>query len=391
VGGADTLSVAVSYVQMGGWELFRRRVGGLSLARMRMVCTDQMGITQPAAVKRAIASGIQVRNFAGEVTYHPKVFLAHDSSHRPIRFLVGSANLSSAAFTDSVEAGVLAADSSGLRTLNDWFNDLFQNRSAQFTPERLRTMEENWRRAASGRARARLRVRRALVTPAGAAPPIEAEDLDTLEDVFATVQLPIGLLNMDYAGNNIRNVGRVREVLREWDTVRTSARAAAGKQRSEMKLLGFADGHDLTELGRRAAAARGEEEVAELWCGWLQRTPDTELAAVNERLLVAKRVFPQFWRLQADVRDYFLANAQSPRERRVLQTIEFLCNATAVAADLSLEDMRTLAPLMEQPRRLPPHLRAEVADYFENKGTRSWDFADRRTLPLAWREAERER
>ena len=37
VDGADTLSLAVSYVQMGGWEELRRRARRLSLARMRMV------------------------------------------------------------------------------------------------------------------------------------------------------------------------------------------------------------------------------------------------------------------------------------------------------------------------------------------------------------------
>jgi hypothetical protein len=353
-----------------------------------VVCTDQLGITQPTAVTRAIASGIQVRNFAGDVTYHPKVFLAHDRAQRPIRFLVGSANLSSSAFTSSVEAGVLGADATGLDTLNDWFSDLFQHRSAEFTPDRLRTMEENWRAAASRRTRARLGVRRTLVVPPGVtAPPVDAEDLDALEDVFATVQPPVGLLNMDYAGNNIRNVGRLCEVLADWNRVRTSTRPAAGKQRSETKLLGFTDGHSLTDLGRSAAAAASEEEVARLWCAWLQQTPDADLQAVNAMLPVAKRVLMQFWRLQPEVREHFLANAQSPPDRRLLQTIEFLCNATAVVQDLSLDDMRTLAPLMDQPNRLPLHIRREVADYFENKGTRSWDYPDRRTVPLAWREA----
>lgn len=104
VHGAETLSVAVSYLQVGGWELFRHHTHGLSLPKMRIVCTDQMGITPPAAVKLAQADQVQIRNFSGDVTYHPKVFLAHDRSGHATRCLLGSANLSSSAFTTSVEA-----------------------------------------------------------------------------------------------------------------------------------------------------------------------------------------------------------------------------------------------------------------------------------------------
>ena len=54
VRGADTLSVAVSYLQVGGWEMFHKQVERLSLPRMRIVCTDQLEITHPEAVKRAV-------------------------------------------------------------------------------------------------------------------------------------------------------------------------------------------------------------------------------------------------------------------------------------------------------------------------------------------------
>jgi HKD family nuclease len=108
VDGAETLSLAVSYLQVGGWELFRRHTSELNLPKMRIVCTDQLGITHPEAVGRAIRSGVQIRNFAGSGVYHPKVYLAHDRNDRPIRFLLGSANLSTSAFTSSVEAGMLS-------------------------------------------------------------------------------------------------------------------------------------------------------------------------------------------------------------------------------------------------------------------------------------------
>jgi hypothetical protein len=324
----------------------------------------------------------------GNVTCHPKVFLAPDAQGRATRFLVGSANLSTSAFTSSVEAGVLGNDATGLSTLNDWFNDLFQNRSQVITPERLRTMEENWRRAAIGRTRARFQVRRGLVIPRGVAAPVEPVDLEIVDDVFATIQLPIGLLNMDYAGNNIRNVGRVREVLADWAQVRRSTAPAAGKQRSELKLLGFTDGQSMTALGTAALAAGSDEAVARLWCEWLQRTPNPELAQINEKLLVAKRVFPQFWRLQPEVRDHFLRNAVDPEkaDRRLPQTIELLCNARDLVQDLSLDDIRALVPLLDDSNQIPAHIRADVAEYFDNKGTRSWKYDDRRIVPEAWRD-----
>jgi hypothetical protein len=38
-----------------------------------------------------------------------------------------------------------------------------------------------------------------------------------------------------------------------------------------------------------------------------------------------------------------------------------------------------------QPQRIPAYIRDEVAEYFGNKGTRSWNTADRRVMPEAWR------
>lgn len=373
--------------QMSGWELFRKQTSGLPLAKMRLVCTDQLGITHPAAVSRAIADGVKIRNFDGKVTYHPKVYLAHDKNNRPTRFLLASANLSYSAFTGSIEAGILGEDSTGLKTLHNWFNNLFQNKSEEFTVERLREMEIKWRATAANRTRARLNVRRELAALPGLPPSVETEDLDALEDVFATVQLPIGLLNMDYAGNNIRNVERVREVLADWTNVRVLRKPAHSKQRSELKLLGFVREGELTELGRAAAAAGSREEVARLWCAWLQRTPNHELYLINEKLLVAKRVFAQFWKLQPDVRDYFLRGVENPIDRLTLQTIELLCNARSVVEDLSIEDIKTLAPLVENLERLPEFVRHSFAEYKENKGTRSWNSPDRKIVPLAWKEA----
>lgn len=387
--GADTLSMAVSYLQVSGWHLFQQHTRGLNLSRMRIVCTDQLAITPPAAVKLAQSSGVQIHNYSGNSTYHPKVYIAHNRDGHPTRFLLGSANLSRSAFTNSVEAGILSNDGAGLRKLDSWFNDLFARGSVPFTAESLQTMEQRWRAAAATRARSRLNERR-VVAPVVVTP--QTEDLDMVEDVFSSIRLPICLLSMDYAGNNIRNVARVRVVLANWAVVRRSPGSPYDKQRSELKLLGFASGTDLTRLGRAAQAAASDEEVARLWCAWVQSTPDAELAQFNPKgkLTIAKRVFDQFWKLQPDVREYFLTHAESPAapQKATLQLIELLCNASPLVQDFSLADITALAPLLAQPELLPDFVREAVIEYKDNKGARSWG-PDRRIVPLAWQAAMR--
>jgi HKD family nuclease len=369
--GAETLSVAVSYLQVGGWELLHDRVKHLSLTKMRVVCTDQLGITHPEAVKRALDKKVRIRNFQGKITYHPKVFLAHNGNGHPTRFLIGSANLSDSAFSSSVEVGILGQEAKCLGMLNRWFDNLFNRNSVDFTPQLLNEMEKRWRLAAAQRTKNRLKLRReaAIIPP-------EPEDVDTLEDVLATIQLPIGLLNIDYGGNNVRNIGKLRDVL-------ANPNAASPKQQSELKLLGFMMRGQLTALGQAAAAARTEMEVARIWCRWLKQTPNAQLDEINERLKDAKRVLDQFWQLKAEVRNYFLRNARSPKEKRIMQSIELLCNTKDVAQELSLDDIRTLSSLFTS-NEVPEYIREDVQEYFNNKGQRSWDTDDRYNIPVAW-------
>jgi hypothetical protein len=127
---------------------------------------------------------------------------------------------------------------------------------------------------------------------------------------------------------------------------------------------------------------------AHLWRECQKHIPDEVLGEFNQRLLVAKRVFEQFWLPKEEVREYFMANAESPANRRTLQTIELLCNASQVVQELSLSEIETLSGLL-QSERVPEYIRKEVEKYFNNKGTRGWDTDDRRIVPLAWREAGR--
>jgi hypothetical protein len=220
--------------------------------------------------------------------------------------------------------------------------------------------------------------------------PITVADLDAIEDVFATIQLPIGLLNFDHARNNIRNLAHLRTVLPQWGQIRAAGGSTAGKQRSELRLLGLVENHELTEVGCRVAAARSDEELARVWCDWIRQADDAVLEQLNERLPAFKRAVRQFWRLQPEVTEFFLANAQNYDEKQTLQTIELLCNASDIVQELSLENFRTLTPLIAQVERLPEYIREAVAEYHDNKGTRGWELPDRRIMPLAWRHVAEE-
>src|SRR5262249_32727731 len=126
-------------------------------------------------------------------------------------------------------------------------------------------------------------------------------------------------------------------------------------------------------------------------CAWLQKTSPNELVAINSKLLVAKRVFTQFWQLQDEVRTFFLEHAEQPtdEDKPRLQVIELMCNEREVAQELTLAVFDYLLPLLLHPGRLPDFIRSAVLDYQDNKGTRGWNFPDRRILPLAWRDAAR--
>jgi hypothetical protein len=379
----------VSYLQRGGWTLLEQSITRIDPTNVRLVCTDQFGITHPAAVRQAIAHHVQVHKYSGDGTYHPKVYLSYDHHKRPRSFLVSSANLSHSAFNNSIEAGVFGKDRKILGMLDGWFQNLFNHQSRELSERELVSMEEQWRRAAAARVTAQLRPRLQVAAPAEPAiEPVTVSELDAIEDVFATIQLPIGLLNFDHARNNIRNLAHLREVLSRWDSIRNANTDTASKQRSELKLLGMRTREGLTEVGQRVAQARTDEEEARILCAWIQTTDDAGLQQLNPRLLAFKRVMRQFWRLQPEVTDFFLRNVQNREEKPTLQTIELLCNASDIVQELSLDNFRALTPLIAQVDRLPEFVREAVEEYKDNKGTRGWELPDRRILPLAWREVE---
>jgi len=386
--GAHAADFAVSYVKLGGWNLVQTELkrAGISTATTRVLATSQLGVTQPQAVEAIRDSGVLIRNYVGGKVFHAKAIIAYDGTGKPVGAIVGSANLSESALNRAVECGIRTTDPSVLDDLRTWFESLISDKrqTREFSDVDLEFLEQTWRTSSA------LRLRQAFETPIAAVRSGVIEvDPESLEDLFVTVAIPIATLNIDHAGNNIRNLHHLREVLREFPRLSANPRLAA-KQRSDLRLLGLlARDNNLTALGREAKNRfRSEARLASLWCKWVARTPDAALDAINPRIRAFKRAADRFWTLREEVQRFFFDNLTKPSERLTLQCIELVCSGSAVVSALEIEDLRRLATVIHGPE-LPTPLRHAVDDYFENKGRRSWRDDDRRIVLEAWKEIAR--
>jgi HKD family nuclease len=376
---SERASLAVSFLQVSGWDLLKSALSPQQISTLRVVCDDQMGITNPEAVRQILKAGAEVRAYSGTNIYHPKVFIAHHGKN-PANYLVGSANLSEPALVSSVEAGITGVDADG--SMVGWFDDLFENKSAHFDDARLQRLDAAF--AARSRARLFFRQQAPAAATMSARKVPKSSDLELLDSLFSTLGDYIAPLSFDQAGNNVRNIRHAREVLaaKGWDT----------KQRSEMNLLGLASKGTLTSLGVAAQADQTDIEFAKRWIDWLSDTPDSELAKLSRyhTLVKFKRVLARFWSMQPEVRDFFLDRSanQKDGDLPILQAIELLANAQADVSVYSLIDVQTLAPLLGRLSAFPTNVRPAVSRYMRNKWSRDWGITDRRLILEAWRDAQ---
>ncbi|HAF14165.1 MAG TPA: hypothetical protein DCK99_10810 [Blastocatellia bacterium] len=372
---AHSVDIAVSYLQMSGWFMLRRDLERIPPAQVRILTTDQMNITQPAVLNAALRSGIQIRCYRGSRVYHPKVYLIHGVTKSKGIAILGSANISGSGLENGIEAGIQISDPVFFKRLTRWFDVLFRDPAAQEIDERfVEEYEKRWKRAA----RARVPLRRIAQIRGG--PDVEPtpEDLDTLDDAFSTITLPVGTLGFDHAGNNIRNLSRLLNVMARYPKIGL-------KETSELHLLGFMRDGKLSPLGVKVKRCRTATAAAKLWCSWVKRTPDAVLDALNSRLRSFKRAAKRFWRLKPEVRNFFLREITNPDERETLQAIELCCNGSEVVESLLINDFRAMAPFMLSGAKLSEFITRAVADYLSNKGSRSWTSDDRRIVLTSWR------
>jgi hypothetical protein len=371
---SHSLLISSSYIQQSGWNILER-TRGVDWSASKIVYTDQFGITNPKAISAAIDAGLQVRRYSGRACFHPKVYLGIDGAGSPVGAIVGSANLSRSGFEIGVEAGVTVEAPGALQELLRWFTKLFDDSQAP-SREELEASIATWKRLVVRRTSSALKG----LTPENSAPLVEP-DLgleEALDSVFSTLHSPVVLLNMDYAGNNVRTISRVRAVLNDWERIaRTN-----GKARNELKLLGLAHGERLTQLGEAARDAASNDEVAEIWLRGILRARPEELTAINGRLLGVSMVHRQFRTLKPNVQYFF--KAASPNEKVVLQTIELLCNTDVDLSEFELEDIRALAVSLLAGDALPADLKETIHSYYENKGARGWTSGDRTVVTNAF-------
>ncbi len=380
ISGDGRVDFAVSYLQVSGWHAVRHLIRGLDPKCVRILFTDQFDLTHPNALRLALNAGVQVRRYTGFRVYHPKVYLARNRLGVARGAVVGSANLSDSGLQGGVEAAILVTNIGVLRRISRWFTELWNDREGaeEIDHAFVREYQKRWRVAARGRIRQR-RLRRPL-TPRTRGQADHVEDIEVLDDVCETIGIPIGILSMDQAGNNIRNLSRLLAILHEFPNIE-------GKPLSELRLLGLIYGSTLNAIGRKAQSCESVESLAHVWCKWVKHQSDESLSLINTKIASFRRAAMLFSRLRSEVRAFFFANMHNPVERNVLMAIELLCSASEAVCELKLEDFRALAPILRNPAKLPRHLREAIQDYRCNKGSRSWTGNDRELLLRAWHKA----
>lgn len=366
----DRLDIAVSYVQRSGWELLKPLLDG-KYKRVRLLCTDQLGISDPVAIREIQDAGVEVRAYNGKVVFHPKLYLTSHELGKPEAWLMGSANLSRSALMTAVETTVSGVDETGEIRL--WFEHIF-HQSEFFDEDRLANLEK----AIAARIKSSLAFEKAAPSPKREE--IDASAADTVELAFASLESPVVPLNADKAGNNVRTLRRIKEVLDD-------KRQLEGKALNEFKLLGLAINGNYSALGR-SLIGRTIEEIAQGWVNWLKAASIDEIEEANPsgRLARAKSAFDTFWKFPPEITEFFLANATKPAAglRPLLQTIELLSNTGRILPNLTLDEVLTLSGILSSVDHLPKTARAVVEDYLTNKGPRGWKEPDRVLILNAW-------
>ncbi|MBT9174278.1 MAG: hypothetical protein DDT21_02691 [Syntrophomonadaceae bacterium] len=106
--GSRKVYLTVSYILDSGVSIL---IGDLKniiedKGSVKLVCSSDMGITDPTAIKKLLDIGVEVKVYKlGEGTFHAKVWLSNKNNKWYC--MVGSANCSKSAFIDNVEASLM--------------------------------------------------------------------------------------------------------------------------------------------------------------------------------------------------------------------------------------------------------------------------------------------
>lgn len=136
---ADEMLFVVAYVRENGVDIILDKIKNKPT---KLLCSLDMGITQLSSIKKLIENDIEVKVYkSNKGTFHPKIWLF--GKNNKWRMLIGSANLTRAAFIDNVEASVLVDDESTTSNALMFFNYLWdRGNSSTITLDEVNSLQE---------------------------------------------------------------------------------------------------------------------------------------------------------------------------------------------------------------------------------------------------------
>lgn len=183
---AEKIDLAVSYIQQSGVSALKELITQVG-SNIRLVCSFDMDITDPLAVKQLMDMGVAVRIYqAQRGTLHAKLWLFEHGQGR-WNCIVGSANLSANALRENMECGVLIKQDDNRQAINEAlgvFNFIWDNdKCRDVTDEDIRI----WAEGRHKRKKMKLRLKQQEKRP-----PSLDEDIELLKE-FAREWIDIGV------------------------------------------------------------------------------------------------------------------------------------------------------------------------------------------------------
>lgn len=177
---ARRADLVIAYVQQSGVSLLKKYIANTNL-EIRLVCSFDMEITDPLAVRQLVDMGVTVKIYqAPRGTLHAKLWLFEDANGEQ-SCLIGSANLSALALRDNVEAGVLitgARDQKCVDDARDAFGLVWRSKNCQtVTDETIRV----WIQARNQQEEIKKRLMNLMTPPASAGGSASDENVSILK------------------------------------------------------------------------------------------------------------------------------------------------------------------------------------------------------------------
>ena len=137
---ADEMLFVVAYVRENGVDVILDRIKDKPT---KLLCSLDMGITQLSGIKKLIENSVEVKVYQNNKgTFHPKIWL-FGKNKTNWKMLIGSANLTRAAFIDNVEASVLVEEQNTTSNALIFFNYLWDSKnSSTISIDEINSLQE---------------------------------------------------------------------------------------------------------------------------------------------------------------------------------------------------------------------------------------------------------